>query len=395
MNRNYFGKLGVLLLTGAIVNDALLIDGITALSWAKILFMFGFIFSLLHGLRRIAFSQRELLVLVYCVGLVMLSFLSGGPGVTDKTIEATISLAIGMFSFFVYNRLKISVGSIIGLFAFWVLLSVALSIPQSIFGVLYFTERVFESGVIPGLYRASGLMSDPNYFALICLIALALTTYAAQLTKWRFFFVVGVILSGSRAGLLVMLAMPFMALFLRHDLKKGVIALAMGGAMFWFAISAQWMPESISMIFNVTSYQEDGVRNSLQDRMLAINAGVVAFENNPIFGYGLGDLIYHPLNLHQQLTHNTFIQVLAESGVIGFLLLLLAFVYQFKKGKMIGVMGSKSSGINDHRSRTAILLLFVFFMMSMTLVVHYSRIMFFVLSIIGLILHAAPTRKTN
>lgn len=61
---------------------------------------------------------------------------------------------------------------------------------------------------------------------------------------------------------------------------------------------------------------------------------IEAFKNNPILGIGWGNfraLTYGKLKWAEQAhVHNTYLQLLAETGIIGFCIYMCWFIYMFK-----------------------------------------------------------------
>lgn len=378
----FWGLIGVFFLAGSIVNDAF-VFGSESLSWAKVLFLFGLFCSLIYGIKLYPVSKQELLLFTYAFILILIAFLSSGKGMTDRTVSICVSLMIGVISFSVFTRLSFDVSYLIKSYLFWVVISVLISVVQSFFGSFYFTERVFESGLIPQLFRASGFMSDPNYFSLICLIALVLTRVVNCLFLTKVLFVVGVVLSGSRAGVLCL----FIQFFFNHLVDRLTFKSFLLFIVSIFVISivmhlvSGYLPDSMQMIFNAESYTQDSERNSLQDRYVAILAALDAFYHFPIIGYGLGNFVYYPSNVHSQMSHNSYIEMLAEIGFVGFSLYAVLVFYFFKQSKAFNLGELKVMSGDSRVYTTSLLCLIVFSIMSLTLVTYYSRIMFFVLSI--------------
>lgn len=229
-------------------------------------------------------------------------------------------------------------------------------------------------------------MSDPNYFALTCLLGIAFGNAIRAHRIVQLILALGVLISGSRAGILVLFI--FIALnALTHTPPKKRAALAIIGiglAATLTPLLKSHLPESISMLFNPASYSQDADRNSLQDRVVAISAALTAFGENPIFGYGLGNLVLHPQNTHQQVSHNSYIELLAETGLAGFFFYCALCFYLTNSTRHPKALGALR--LSESTSRRSAIVAFLFFSaMSLTLVTYYSRIFFFSMAIVFLL----------
>ncbi|MDO6527444.1 O-antigen ligase family protein [Motilimonas sp. 1_MG-2023] len=165
----------------------------------------------------------------------------------------------------------------------------------------------------------------------------------------------------------------------------------------------EFLPSSVAMIFNPESYGSDAERNSLGDRMLAINAernslgdrmlainaGIVAFLDRPVFGYGLESLVNHPLNLHNQMSHNTFIEILAETGVVGLVLYGGAFISVLRLSYLY------LKNVDVYFFDKIVVAFFAFNIMSLTLALYYSRILFFVFALMIVISKGIESERND
>lgn len=238
-------------------------------------------------------------------------------------------------------------------------------------------------------------MSDPNYFGLICLVALSLTNSFSDKFFSKLMLVIGVFLSGSRSAMLSLILLFFFKRLLNSLTIKVVIASALLfiGFGFFLYYFSEYLPHSFAMVFDSESYGDDAERNSLQDRVIAINAAISAFYEYPLLGYGLGNLVYYPLNIHGQMSHNSYIELLAETGVLGFFSYFILVVYFLYKSKTFDFEMLKGDGRQVNLYPTSVLCLILFSIMSLTLVTYYSRIMFFVFSICFLLVREQENRE--
>jgi len=186
--------------------------------------------------------------------------------------------------------------------------------------------------------RLRGGLDDPNFLAATIVpgiaIAIALRRIASGPTlRWLLLGVVmllslGLVASGSRGGIIAALVAAVAALVVFKNQRAWVVAsltIVVGVAAAWFAISpSAW--ERISNFDNGGSGRE---------QIWAVAWRMV--EDKPIQGVGLGnfpvagaDYVDEPGALERtalvvdkgQVVHNTYLQALAETGVIGLALFL-------------------------------------------------------------------------
>lgn len=374
--------IGIFLLTGSIVNDAFLLGEASFFTWAKLLFATGILLILFSGISTRKPSKAEYSVAIYVLLLLTITTLSNGPGLTSKSITVATSLTMGAITFTAFLRLQEKLPIIINSYVVWTCAGAILGFIQSATGKFFVAERIFPSGIIEGTYRASGLMSDPNYFALTCLLAIALGK-AINLNKSIYLLLAtGVIASGSRAGMLILFAyllIGIVKLIPRKNKLPFGLAFISIAAILSPLITGQ-TPEYLSMVFNPESYTQDAERNSLQDRALAISAAISAFTEYPILGYGLGNLVLHPLNFHEQVSHNSYIEIAAETGIAGLLLYGTLWIHLYRIAKYKARRKTETQK-NKQPSIAAIVTFLFFSAMSLTLVTYYSRIFFFVIAV--------------
>lgn len=365
-----------LLISISILNDVILFD---VISLAKIVSLLGVFFLLYHGFILSRIRKCDIVVFSYCLILILISvFLSGGE-ISDRTAAIITSLAIGLLFYFIITKSKIGLSKYTKSYVLVCLVGLCVSVVQTITGELFFTNRIFMSELVPGLYRASGFMSDPNYFGLTLLIGYCFIDYSfkSKTVLIKVIFSIGVVLTGSRS---VLLSFVLLVVAEKYAHKLNVFNLIVLSILlclilllcFYFR---EYLPTSLSMVFDPQSYSSEVQRNSLSDRMLVIDLAVTVFKSYPFFGYGLGNLVYFPLNIHGQMSHNTYLEILAESGLVGFALFFILIVYYLRLSFLVREPKLKA---------LTFMLLFVFLLMSMTLVTHYSRLLFYMLSILSI-----------
>jgi O-antigen ligase len=199
----------------------------------------------------------------------------------------------------------------------------------------------YRAGILQENSRAAwrGIFGNPNeaaYGILILIpLALALARESRLLVRAGLWIVMGLYLLGmyftfSRGGFLALFAV-LAIMGWKHQsivIKAGLIVALLAGIV---ALGAFWKRSSgdFSNIKQDTSFQE---------RIATFQAGGLMFLDNPLLGVGPGDsVVAYPLYVptaadcgcHDQLVvHNSFIQALAEIGLLGFVpfMLFIGFV---------------------------------------------------------------------
>nr|WP_236650993.1 O-antigen ligase family protein [Aquabacterium fontiphilum] len=179
---------------------------------------------------------------------------------------------------------------------------------------------------------------------------------------------IAVLLSGSRAGILVYMLMVMIWTFsaLRLSWFLRLLAVAVGAAaLFWLAS----LNPALGLIFDAGNYTEAADRTSLQDRGLLAALALDVFRTHPWLGAGLGSVRAHELNLSGSVSHNAYLEIGAESGLVGLTLWL---------GLLMGLYVALSRVERDRSALGGRWLVVVFALMSLTLVTGSTRLFFLV-----------------
>ena len=177
-----------------------------------------------------------------------------------------------------------------------------------------------------------GFMSDNNTFALVLNMALPLLVAVVLTEKEKWLKVaagvtavlctITVLFTFSRGGLLTLaVVVPAIIWRSRHRLAMtGLIALGFAG--FLFFTSDQFTKEYVDRATSISDYEEDA---SAQGRLSAWKTSWRAFLDYPVFGVGPNNLqvvhrTYSPNPDRFRVSHNVFLQILAECGLPAVLL---------------------------------------------------------------------------
>ncbi len=189
-------------------------------------------------------------------------------------------------------------------------------------------------------WQFSGMLGNRNAFALALVLALAVSVPNAGLWVGRGGMVIhtlvlgliawGIYLSGSRAGAVALIALLIFLLLIPScrkplwRLPAGSIAI---GIVFLLvdAICDAILGMNVGTSLGAAAHEFKSLTVVQSDRMASLTAGLHMWFDDPIIGAGLGAF------MHEQITqtgtplviHNSFLWLLAEFGVVGFVTFLV------------------------------------------------------------------------
>jgi O-antigen ligase len=203
--------------------------------------------------------------------------------------------------------------------------------------IRHFGERNCPYGTYVGIYlgndglpRATGFFDDPNYFSLFMLGVLYIFLMVSQVYSFKkktyFFLFIGlidVLLTTSRAALLVIATFIVLCSICRVFKKKIILMLCIAMAAFVSLVSSQGRDIVLKKLST-----KDG---SVEERGSLLSIGLKAPQSYPM-GIGIGNTeIYYLENYGlKKIAHNDFISVLLECGILGLLCYVAIFVVLFR-----------------------------------------------------------------
>lgn len=251
------------------------------------------------------------------------------------------------------------------------------------------TEIVDDNEVI----RGSGSFGDPNVWASVNLFFMPLMLYhfSAAKRKWikamdvivLMGLVVNVALSFSRAGYLAF-GILALAVFWQQRKRPGLIVL--GGAVVLGVLAAVVPFDVIEQRFNRLSIAPgaSGRASSLYLRYQVLVGGVEVFLDNPLWGVGPGQysayVSYGGLADFGKTSHNIYVQILVELGILGTVAFLILFRGAFQALRRL--LKTLKPGHPDRALALALgLSFFAYAMMGVTLNILYHSYMWFMLGV--------------
>ena len=153
--------------------------------------------------------------------------------------------------------------------------------------------------------------------------------------KWMFYSVTALIilcvfLTGKRLFSLLSIGLPLIIYIVSKRHKGVFLALFLG---LFVTFSASYFIENASLFENsrllhrfaqTVSDARDG-ENWSSDRDILANIAVELFKSNPLSGIGVGQ--YHVLSGEDTDVHNSYLQVLCEQGIFGFVLFIIPLMF--------------------------------------------------------------------
>lgn len=184
-------------------------------------------------------------------------------------------------------------------------------------------------------FAAAGV--DPNDLAMTLALGLPIAWYLGMtarrpILRWVFraylptgLFAIG--LTGSRGGMIATVVALLIVPLAMTRLSPGRLATAIFLLGLSGAVAVAYLPETVIQRLGTTRSEVEGGR--IGGRLKLWKAGLDAVAQAPIVGYGPGGFIRAitpRLGSASQVAHNSFISVLVEEGIVGFLLFMAMFL---------------------------------------------------------------------
>lgn len=265
--------------------------------------------------------------------------------------------------------------------------------------------RMMEDTLYYGELRYRGLMSDPNFYALLACSAFAYFAYTSRFSlilriAALTVLALSVIFSGSKTGLVTLLVLAVIVLITRAARSKTVVfpallvALAVAGVALviasWGALVAavDRLSADIPQLERVSTLLSGDLSAVLSGsgsgRETVWNTGLQIIDSSPVIGVGFG--VYSEVGQaffgQADVAHNTYIQLAAEWGLV---LALCLFAW------IATLLVRASTGGNTGRYPEEFFILreiiIVFMIGSLSLSLNNARMMWFFLGVLAFMCH--------
>jgi O-antigen ligase len=216
-------------------------------------------------------------------------------------------------------------------------------------------SNYFQGNLVEGRAAWIGTFANPNELAYSLVILLPLAAYLASglgliprlaVLGIALAYVAAILVTFSRGGLLALVAvLGFYAWRKRSVVLRGLMVLRVAAGLIF---AGQFWSRG-------EDFQNLNADVSFQQRLATSRAGLAMFADHPLLGVGLGCSViawplYAPEGLYTRgalVTHNTFIQALGETGILGFtpFILFLGFGLYSARKTALGPAGRGLAGL--------------------------------------------------
>jgi O-antigen ligase len=181
-----------------------------------------------------------------------------------------------------------------------------------------------------GLTRFSVAGGDANDLAMTLALALPMAWYLGMnhhrgLVRWvcRAYLPIGVFaigLTASRGGMLAGMVALMIVPLTMTKLSPGKLAMAIALLVLSGSLAVAYVPDRVVERLATTGTEMEDLR--LGGRYKVWKAGLDAFVRSPLLGYGTSSFkaVVAPVLGEGRVAHNSFLSVLVEQGLVGFLL---------------------------------------------------------------------------
>jgi len=301
------------------------------------------------GQLKIRVSSIDIAIFLY-VSLILISILSNDelPLSTDVYINEILFRVLAPFSVYWFVRVNPIAPDQMRL---WVYFLAGLIVAETLLGFI----TLFAPLILPEAYqprpvhlykRATGSFVTPSTYVLTLFMGIVFVFYRIRRltpSKERIALIIvliigmiGVIISQNRGGWLVLVLLTFIILYLSPELRLW----SLGIFLFFIFATLILRPSFFSQsVDRLTEWRQ------VESRITMGLAGVEMFLEKPILGWGyatydlhdwrymrtIGNIEPTRYEISQATSHNTYITIASETGIIGLLIYIFPTAYLFWK----------------------------------------------------------------
>ena len=271
--------------------------------------------------------EKSVIVILSSIYLVFSSLIS------DNSSESIISIYKLIIIISVFYTCYIAVKKIDNVFIFICQIFTISIFIESAYTLLDFIS-INES--FTGISQNRNISSSSLVFKLVFLIYLIdnskLFSTKLVLKILEVVVLFSIILLQSRLGLVSVLTIYLLYFILMKPLRKNIYISLLISSLFFLYFSSNDFQNKIEKTY---SFQNLGDDDSTIQRLSFYQKSISLFNENPLYGHGLGSWKYKSLQndntenkkiLVPYYAHNDFLQTLMEMGIIGLLIYLIFFL---------------------------------------------------------------------
>lgn len=292
------------------------------------------IFTLLFGPIVLFRARKAVLIYIwpvafYLVLVVVTSFINNVSLIENKSALIPIVIAVlCMLSFSSGRNASERLKGFTYLIIAWIVVNSLFSILQIVEGKGFYLISVEEGTSVAQIQRGYGLIGMATQVGInFCMGVPLIGSFLFQNERKKFLlFIVfavsmaGLFLSFSRGAILGVFVSLLFLLVLHKRMKLLIICIILAGTLIiTYTGITTFLPGKYSYFFLAKD-------DSAQARLPFVNIGLRMFADHPFTGFGYGGFYEKCIRYGSRMkveAHNTFIQVLVESGILGLLAFLL------------------------------------------------------------------------
>jgi hypothetical protein len=191
---------------------------------------------------------------------------------------------------------------------------------------------------------------EPNFYSSAFIFSLSISLYFAKQNSKYYFVSFLILLSIAGTFSRTAFILGLLVVFISSISNKNKTVMFFGCSLLFMIL----VSFNLDYISRISSIIDNIVESGGTGRLTLLQQAIEIFANNP-FGMGIGNLNNVDYNSHYITsgfsTHNSFLEILVESGIVGFLLFLLSIYFllfnkktlsfdnsQFKNSAFLGVV---------------------------------------------------------
>lgn len=196
-------------------------------------------------------------------------------------------------------------------------------------------------------YRFMGPLDDPNLWGQVLVAMIPIAIYRAIYSKKIFTKAISSVIAVVIAfaafytysrGAFLALAMSLLLILLENRVKIQYVLVLSVIVLLLFLASPEGYIDRVSSLFELSPNSQTGVYSdvSFRGRLSEMTVGINMFYDHPVLGVGKGNYPYYYLDYAKQVgleyrnearqAHSLYIEILAETGILGFLAFSAAIV---------------------------------------------------------------------